>query len=189
MMGRSHSICGLTAGLAVGLLVSSPVIGLACGAVGWLASWGPDLDHPAGLPARILGPITWLACRLIRGISAAVGLPKHRGISHAAIAALGCGVLVGLLAAVWQPTLAARQPGSIVIFGAAASAGYAAALAGDWLTKSSLPWLLWPIVARTPGPPNCLRIRTGGVVEQLLVFGLVAPGCALLVAVTIGVLP
>lgn len=180
-MGRSHALSGLAAGLLVGALAPTPAIGLVCGGVGMLTSWGPDLDHPAGRPARALGPVTWLLCRTIRAVSRAVGLPAHRGASHTVLAALTVGVLGGFLAAVWLPVALA------VCIGSAGCAGYLAALAGDWVTRSSLPHLLWPVRAVTPGPPKWMRLSTGKGMERYAVVPLLLVACVLSAGLTLGV--
>jgi hypothetical protein len=90
-------------------------------------------------------------------------------------------VLGGFLAAVWLPLALA------VCIGSAGCAGYLAALAGDWVTRSSLPHLLWPVVAVTPGPPKWMRLSTGKGVERYAVVPLLLVACVLSAGSTLGV--
>lgn len=181
MLGRSHGLAGAAAGLTVGLAAPSVVIGLGCGVVGYLAAYVPDLDHPRARAVRVLGPAGWLVCRMLRGLSTALGLPAHRGLSHTVVCALGVGALCGATATLWLGVVAA------VAVGVAAVAGVVAALLGDWLTVQSLPLLWWPLSRAGWCPPRGMRIRTGGVAEKWVVVPtLVALVAALLVA-TVGV--
>ena len=135
-----------------------------------VASFVPDLDHERAKAVRALGPLGWLLCRIIRATSRSFGLPAHRGLSHTALFAVAVGVATGATSAVWLSHL------SPYLVAGAAAAGVAAALAGDWVTKQSLPHLWWPL-SRTQGPPKWLRITTGRRVEKLVVFPLVLAGC------------
>lgn len=97
------------------------------------------------------------------------------------LAALVVGVLAWLLAAVWLPSTPA------VFVGLASCAGYLAALAGDWITRSSLPHLLWPLRAVTPGPPQWMRLTTGKAMERYAVVPLLSIACVACAGVTVGV--
>lgn len=178
VMGRSHSVSGLAAGLGVGLFSGSAAVTALCGALGYVTSWLPDFDHPNAKSVKALGPVGWLLCRIIRAASAAVGLPKHRGLSHTALFAVAVGVAMGLASGHWTVAL---DPWLI---GGAASAGVAAALAGDLITKASLPHLFWPL-SRISGPPKWLRITTGKRVEKFVVYPLIVASCGWLAYVAL----
>ena len=173
VMARVHAVSGLGAGLATGLLSGNVAVALLCGGVGLTTSYIPDLDHPKATAVRALGPLGWLLCRGIRAMSRTFGLPAHRGISHTVVFAVSIGALVATATAVWVGQ-------HHWIMGLAAASGVLAALAGDWVTKSSLPHLWWPFVSRTGGPPRWLRITTGKRVEKLLIFPVLAAGCVAL---------
>lgn len=175
MMGTTHAASGLAAGLGVGLLGGNPAVALLCGGLGLVTSYLPDLDHPRARAVRALGPLGWLMCRILRGASRALGLPAHRGLSHTAAFTLAVGVAAGLTATVWVSHAVAPW-----LLGAAAAAGVAAALAGDWVTKASLPHLWWPLVTRAAGPPEALRVTTGKAVEKILILPALVAGCVAL---------
>lgn len=181
MMNTSHAMGGLSAGFAVGLLATTPGIGLVCGVVGLVAALLPDLDHPSGRPAKALGPVTWLLCRVLRLASKLVGLPAHRGLTHTVAAGLLIAMATAIAAAAWLPMDVA------LLFGTATLAGYLSALLGDWLTKASLPFLWWPFHVDTPGPPKWLRIRTGKRFEKYAVLPVLVVASAWTCALVIGV--
>lgn len=182
MMGASHGLAGAAAGLGAGLALAGPGVGFICGVVGYLAAYAPDLDHPRGTAVRVLGPVGWLLCRVIRAVSAVCGLPRHRGLSHTALFAVLVAAAVGGVAALWLSVAVAAA------VGVAAFAGVASALLGDWATVTSLPLVLWPATRTAPTPPRVLRLRTGGVAERLVVVPvLVALVVALGVAAVVGV--
>lgn len=178
-MARAHAASGVAAGLAVGLFSGDVATTLLCGGIGMLASFVPDLDHPRARVVRALGPLGWLLCRGVRALSRAFGLPAHRGLSHTVLLAVLVGVAAGVTASQWAVAL------SPWLCGGAASAGVAAALAGDWITKQSLPHLWWPFVAATDGPPAGLRVTTGRGVERWLIFPAVAATAVALVCVAL----
>lgn len=173
-MARSHAVSGLGAGMATGLAGGDVALVLLCGGIGLVTSYIPDLDHPKATAVKALGPLGWLLCRIIRATSRATGLPAHRGLSHTLTFATLVGVALGVASAVWLSHL------SPWLIGAAAGAGVAGALAGDWITKASLPHALWPLPVALPGPPKALRVATGKRVEKLLIFPALAAGCVAL---------
>lgn len=160
MMGRSHALAGGAAGLAVAHLVApgDGAVAAVTWAVGSVAGLAPDLCHPNATIVRMTGPIGAVACRAVRTLSTACGLPAHRGITHTAVAAVALGLAV--FAVLTGP---AAELATAAAF--AATAGALSALAGDWITLHSVRSLLWPFLRRTPGPPRWMRIRTGGGVE------------------------
>lgn len=177
MLGRSHGLAGAAAGLGVGLVSSGPAVGLVCGAVGYLAAFVPDLDHPKATSVKLLGPLGWLLCRVLRGLSTAAGLPAHRGLTHTVVFVAAVGAAAGGAAGLWLGVADA------VALGVATAAGGVAALLGDWVTRASLPLLWWPVSQAGWCPPKGCRIRTGGVAERWVVVpSLVALVAALGVA-------
>lgn len=180
MMGRSHGLAGAAAGLAVGLAGSGPGIGLVCGAVGYALAFVPDLDHKSATAVKVLGPVGWLVCRMLRAASTGCGLPAHRGLTHTVLFAVLVGAATGATAAVW---LGARDA---VAVGVAAVAGIVAALLGDWATRASLPLLWWPVSRKAWCPPKALRLRTGGVAEKWVVVPCLVALVAALGVATIG---
>ena len=52
----------------------------------------------------------------------------------------------------------------------AVAAGWLAALAGDWCTKTSLPFLWWPFAVTEKVSHKGLRITTGKGVERWLIY-------------------
>lgn len=179
-MGRSHGLAGAAAGLGVGLVGSGPAVGLLCGAVGYVVAFAPDLDHPKATAVKVLGPVGWVACRGLRGLSKACGLPAHRGLTHTVVFALLLGVVAGGAGAVW---LGWRDA---VAVGVAAAAGVVAALLGDWATRASLPLLWWPVSREGWCPPKALRMRTGGVAEKWVVVPVLVALVAALGVATVG---
>lgn len=197
MLGLTHALSGAAAGLAVGALAASPIAGLACGVVGAAAAYGPDIDHAGSTASKTLGPVSgWirrtkrklglrhrgmpLLCRGARALSRAVGLPAHRGITHTVAVAVAVGFVVGLVAALVLPVPVA------CLFGVAALVGWLAALAGDWVTRTSLPHLWWPWLLETPGPPKWMRISTGKWAEKWLVLPAVTVATLLGAALVLG---
>lgn len=174
MMGRSHAAAGGAAGL-VAAAVTSPGVAVAavCWAVGSVAGLAPDLCHPKATVVRMLGPIGSVACRAVRALSTACGLPAHRGITHTALAA----VLLGVAA---YAILAGPAPELAIPVAAAVFAGAGSALLGDWITLDSVRSLLWPVMRRTPGPPRWMRLRTGSTFETRVIAPALAAAAALL---------
>lgn len=180
VMGTTHLASGVAAGLAVGVLAPSPVLGLACGVVGGLTSYGPDLDHPSARATRELGPLGWLVCHCLRGVSSLLTGTKHRGITHSLLFAVVVAALVGVVAAQWLPL------GVAALLALAGFAGVMAALAGDAVTRSGLDHVLWPLEWRLEIPKG-LRLLTGGLMERFVVFPLMILGCVAAGGVVLGV--
>lgn len=195
MMGVTHGAGGAAAGLLIGA-PCPPSTQMLCGGAGYLAAYRPDLDHPQSTASRwlkvlglvvfgamlALGAPLWAAVglglvvaagsHLLRAISVACDLPKHRGLTHtwramAVLDAVLFAVLCGLFMDFWPA----------VVMGIAAFAGYCAALWQDWVTVSSLPWVKWypgcdKEQIKSDGPPEALRLTTGGGVEGCIAFPL-----------------
>lgn len=121
--------------------------------LGALAALGPDVDHPAAPAGRLLPPVRWATAAL----SWMCGLPSHRGITHTVLAAVAVGAAT-LLFLPWALALAV-------------TAGWLAALAGDWCTKTSLPHLWWPLTSADRKHTvrfKALRIHTGKGGEKIV---------------------
>jgi inner membrane protein len=170
MRGTSHAMSGAAAGTVVGLAAPTPALAVTCVVVSAVAALGPDIDHPHSHASRCLGPITWLLCRIVRGMSRVLGLPAHRGLSHTVVTAVFAGMATtgGLL-------LAGMPPRGALVVGGAVAVGWLTALAGDWVTKTSLPHLWWPFIAESHGPPRWLRITTGKWVESVIMWLVFVP--------------
>jgi hypothetical protein len=152
MHGKTHAVHGAIAGGAIGAL-SGDIRFIAAGmGLGALAALGPDVDHHASAAGKMLPPVR----HLMRGLSWSLGLPLHRGITHTVLMA----VAVGATTLVILPWLLAL----------AVTAGWLAALAGDWCTKTSLPYLWWPLTGPQKVRFKFLRITTGKGVERNLVY-------------------
>lgn len=79
MMGRTHALTGLVAGLTVAPAIGadSPHTAVVFATVTAGFALLPDLDHPGASASRLLGPITGALSWLLRTASAAVyGLTK-----------------------------------------------------------------------------------------------------------------
>lgn len=147
MMAGSHIAVGAAlwavTARAAGLEAAEPQA-LGAAALGALL---PDIDHPQ----------SW-AGRKMRVVSIPLSmLVGHRGVTHSALAILGCLALLAVMGVGW---LAAP----VVV-------GYLSHLLADSLTPSGVP-LLWPNKRRF----SLNLCRTGSVVEIALVAAIVAAG-------------
>src|SRR5262245_59154246 len=72
MMGRTHALTGVLAGLLVGRAAGLDTLPELAPFAVTTAGYAlvPDLDHPSSSATRILGPITGLLSRALRGASA-----------------------------------------------------------------------------------------------------------------------
>lgn len=156
MMGTTHAVHGAIAGGAAGALSGEPGYVVAGAVLGAFAGFGPDVDHKPAPAGRLLPPVRWA----VHGLSWMFGLPKHRGISHTVLFALVVGAST-LFFLPWPLALSV-------------SAGWLAALAGDWCTKTSLPYLWWPITSAHGKPKRVrykfLRVYTGKRMERWVVY-------------------
>lgn len=107
----------------------------------------PDIDHPGSWAGRKLRFISI-------PLSMVVG---HRGVTHSALAVIGCLAVLIAMGLGWTA--------------APIAVGYLSHLAADALTPSGVP-LLWPNRQRF----SLNLCKTGSVVEILLVAALVAAG-------------
>lgn len=170
MMGRSHMICGVVAGLAASaVLPVPPELAPLVVLVAAYSALVPDADHWSAPAAHCLPPISWATCWLIRTVSVRTTGTAHRGFSHSLAFAAGWAVLLGGVSVVWLPVSSATW------IAAAAMLGCLAHLAGDIPTLSGCDHVLWPYRVRVPWPP-LLRFRVGGPAEARVVAGVIAVG-------------
>lgn len=139
MMGRTHALTGVVAGLAVAPLVGvtrPAAVGVfAAVCAGWALV--PDLDHPSSSASRLLGPVTRaLSAGLRIGTGAFYRLTKgprdeagtHRTVTHTALFAAIVGALIG-----WGGALTPWVPLAVALFGVL----LAADRLGDWLLAAA----------------------------------------------------
>jgi membrane-bound metal-dependent hydrolase YbcI (DUF457 family) len=182
VLGVSHATSGAALGLAVAgyaprLLGVAPTAGtvltFACVCAG--AALLPDLDHPDSEATRRFSVVSFLACRIVRPLSALAydltrgprdtGRGTHRGLTHTAVAAVVLGLAVNLASARWgTPVLL----GTLFVCLALAVKG---------------------LDALIPGPPSLLA--AGGLtvaVAELVPGGIAGTAGWLGTAVTLGML-
>lgn len=157
MMGHTHILIGLGAGLLVAAAASAaPGDAVALVAVAGASALMPDIDHPGGLIRGRLGVVGHVGLFWL----------SHRGLTHT-LAVWG---LLTLAALVWLP----------VPLAAALAAGYGSHILADMLTRAGLP-VLWPVSSRSFHLlPRLLRVKTGGFIEAVI-------GAAVLAALMFGV--
>src|SRR5690606_28887259 len=126
-----------------------------------------------GLPGRLLCHGLRFVSRLTIGI-------EHRGLTHTLAFAVLVGCLTGGLAGLLL------GPETAIYLGVSAGLGVVAALLGDLVTRASLNYLFWPFEFRIV-VPRWARIKTGGLVEALVVLPGVSAATALGVASMFGV--
>lgn len=148
MMGRTHALTGLVAGLAAAPLVGADTAHTAVAFAAVTAGFAllPDLDHPGASASRLLGPLTGGLSRLLRGASAVSyrltkgrrdehGAGTHRHLTHTVAFAAALG---GLTA--W----ATHTGGPWAVAGVALFALLLAeSVLGDWLlpvTGGAVTW-------------------------------------------------
>lgn len=181
MLHASHLMSGAAAGAWLGVAAETPVpISLAGVAIGAVAAMTPDWDHPSSKGVRFLGPVGRLLCHTLRFVSRLTTGIEHRGITHSLAWAVGIGCLTGSL------TGTVLAPSHAVYLGVSAFLGVVAALLGDLVTRASLNYLFWPFTFQIV-IPRALRIKTGGLVEALLVLPAVSAAAGLGVAAIFGV--
>lgn len=186
MMGRSHGLSGLTAGLGVGAATGArPEVCLLLGGVTLLGAYWPDIDHRNSTVTRsvpIIGRVASLIVRVAsRWVYAATKGSRdenhkgeHRHLSHTVIGALIVGSLFGLAVFAGLRRIGIEEPQPMaVLLGAGFALGCFVHCLGDALTLSGCPFL-WPIPILGETwyelrPPRLLRFRTGGPVENYLV--------------------
>lgn len=187
MMGRTHGISGIVTGLGLGAAMGATP--LECGllaAVSFVGAYLPDLDHRQSTVTRsvpVLGRIaSFVARRASRMAYAATKGPRdepwtgeHRHLTHTAVAAAAIGGLIGLATYFTADRFGVADPLHLSwLVGLGMAVGCLTHCLGDSLTLMGCPWL-WPlpIAGETWAelrPPRCLRFRTGGRVERLIVL-------------------
>lgn len=182
-MGRSHVASGLLVGVAAAPLAGLhdlPQVGVFAGLVG-ACSLIPDLDHQGSTVTRSLGPVGWVACRVLRACSRVLyavtkgprdepGKGEHRHASHCAVFAAVFGALVAVVCGAVSG--GGQLPISAAAIGAAAALGCLTHDCGDALTIAGCP-ILWPLPIagetwyelRLLGP---FSFRAGAAVETRL---------------------
>lgn len=181
MLGKSHLLVGLTAGIVLdsvthitgpaitsGQAVALPL--LATKAVYYFAvGFGallPDIDNARSTLGQKLGPIS-------KGINELAG---HRTIFHSllglflgSLLAIGLGQLVIWLLSLRGITLSHTAVGNWQIFFLGTLFGCIMHIVADGLTYGGVP-LLWPMKQRFGFPPNRKwRFRTGTWIETVVV--------------------
>lgn len=153
MYGKTHVVHGAIWGLGVGLLAPSPGLTVLCAGAGAIAALGPDVDHKPATAGRLLPPVRWF----VQILSWMCGLPKHRGITHTVLFA----VAIGAVTLFWLPWALSLS----------ITAGWLAALVGDWATKTSLPYVWWPFSTEQRRVSyKFLRVYTGKRMERWVVY-------------------
>lgn len=164
MTGRTHDLAAFT---ALGYIVTTylvPYISLstAIGAVSANLIGGlfPDLDQPTAKLWRDL-PAGTIFGKLLSPL-----FGGHRFLSHS---------LLGLGIFGWGVNYLLQLMGSTILIDMhivwiAFMIGYLSHLIMDSFTKEGVPWL-FPLPIRFGFPPfKFLRIKTGGLIEQVIVF-------------------
>jgi inner membrane protein len=151
MTGKTHLIIGVGAGLLMVHYAPQPTLASTVGiiALAGLGALLPDVDSPNSTINSWIPPLrllTWFF--------------KHRGIFHTVFIPLIL-VLIGF----YQPQLQTWLN--------ALSVGYLSHLIADCMTIHGLS-VLYPLSIKVHLLPPGFRVQTGGIVERLLLLGLVA---------------
>jgi membrane-bound metal-dependent hydrolase YbcI (DUF457 family) len=136
--------------LNLGEPLTGAVILAASGAVAVASALAPDIDHSGSTIARLGGPVTGVAARVIQF---ALG---HRGPLHSLLAVAG----VYLLGTWLGQALGLGGLGSVLAF------GWGTHLLADAVTSRGIP-ALWPLRWQVRLPPS---VTTGGWSEGLVAW-------------------
>lgn len=150
MMGKTHLVFGVAAGLWVALMLETnlPATALVVGAAAG-GSLLPDIDHPNGMLRRRMGILGW-----------GFNVLPHRGPTHTLLV-LGA-LTLGLALLVSRGDAYAQSAFFGFVF------GYASHLLGDMLTVEGIP-LFFPLYyGDIRLLPRFLSVHTGGIVEWIL---------------------
>lgn len=164
MTGRTHDMAAFTAlsyivvtSTLPSMTLGTMLVSIAANLIGGIA---PDIDQPTSkiwnnIPAgsivgRIIDPL----------------MGGHRFLSHSIVGAGIFGLGVWYLLKLASHTLIVNTP---IVWGAF-MVGFVSHLIMDTITHEGVPWL-FPIPWRIGIPPvKALRIKTGGLIEKLIVF-------------------
>jgi inner membrane protein len=151
MTGKTHLLIGVGAGLLMVHYAPQPTLASTVGmiAAAALGSLLPDIDSPESTINNWIPPLRLLTLFF-----------KHRGIFHTLYIPL-LFALIGIV----QPQLQHWM--------FALSAGYLSHLVADCMTIHGLS-VLYPLSIKVHLLPPGFRIQTGGIVERLLLLGLLA---------------
>ncbi len=179
MMGTSHAVSGLAAGLALAHLTGHTDYATAAVLAVTTAGFAllPDLDHPGARASRLLGPVTGLLSRVLRWMSATLYRwtkgtrdedweGTHRHLTHTVLFAVSLG------AGTW---FAVRAWGQWAILGVlVAGIVLACAALGDWLLVPAAGGIVvllasgeWGQSLDGAGVPLALSVTVGCVVHDL----------------------
>lgn len=170
MTGRTHDLAALSllnvivATSAVpSMSVATALVAVSACAIGGLA---PDIDQPtAALWRRLPAGTFW-------GQLLSPLLGRHRFISHSIVGIF----LFGYVSKFLLQLMSTFVLVDIDIVWYAFMIGFISHLLIDTITRDGVPWL-FPIPWRFGFPPiRVLRIKSGGVIEKLIIF----PGLVLL---------
>ena len=131
-----------------------------------LGALAPDLDAERSEIKSTLGLLGSAS-----GVLLSLFGIRHRGLTHYGLTAVLVFIISSLLG--WR----LGYPDVGLAFGL----GYLSHLLADALTLSGVP-LLWPLPGNVHLLPRPLRLRTGGLAEQILFLGLVVIVLGLLVS-------
>jgi inner membrane protein len=165
MTGRTHDLAAFTALSAVVIFHGIPEISLGTTLVAVTANLiggiAPDIDEPTAPLWRNL-PIGKYVGKVFDKL-----LGGHRFISHSLIGVALFGFLFYLLLQFLHPIMSSI---SITIVWWSFMIGLVSHLVMDSFTKEGVPWLL-PLPINFGFPPlKALRITTGKIAENLIVF-------------------
>ncbi len=165
MTGRTHDLAAITA-LGIVVLSQPPrIVTLATASLAVLANLiggiTPDIDQPTAPLWRNL-PVGKYVGRLFDSLTGG-----HRFLTHSLLGMALFGLLAHLLLIFLQPIMGSVDSGLVWW---AFMIGLLSHLVMDTFTKEGVPWLL-PLPIKLGIPPiKSLRITTGHLLENLVVF-------------------
>lgn len=173
MTGRTHDLAAFTAlNIAFVLTPALPhislstlVVSLGANMIGGLL---PDIDNAT---SDIWDKVRWgsILGRIIKPL-----IGHHRMISHSLLGMALIGFILKLLLTRISDTILVNMD---VVWWSTMT-GYVSHLVMDFITTEGVPWL-FPLPVRFGFPPHrSLRIKTGGLLEKILIF----PGLLLAIA-------
>ncbi len=164
MMGRTHALTGVLAGLLVGRLVDLDTVPelLPFAAVTAGYALAPDLDHPNATATRILGPVTGILSRGLRAASAWLYARtkgprdepegRHRHLTHTLVFALVLGGICALFTVLGGPWVVAGW----IAFGLLLAADRLGKIALAAYAVGALAWLPATLASGHPLGPAAL---------------------------------